>query len=310
MFAAFKKADRYFDLCIQVNDISIKVHKALICEKSGLIEMLVRRAQVDDWPPIHTITMQLPDNISLTAFVDTINYLYDESPTDIMATVNTLFYLSVDVRVIMSLIKKRLPTDSQLKSDYVELINQLIDHYGITDESPILPLITFYGKDLAPLISAEPLLFGHDVTDIEKIYSIRAKHSYRLPDYVEAKERKYMYIYSLNVDKRFEFEAFGVNWVLMRHIHSFSYGDNEDLIKIYARDTVSKEVLSIRAIFIIYSLNDLPTIEIGADKEVIPSEYTSSFMIKNHKSNSLGTSLPYGCFDDDKIRISLIMERL
>jgi len=94
IYYELRRENKYFDLCLLVDDKPIYCHKLIVCENSELVEMLLRREfdfvheaidrptalvmnfnQQKIWPPINTIKLTLPDNINFDAIDNAINFL-------------------------------------------------------------------------------------------------------------------------------------------------------------------------------------------------------------------------------------------
>ncbi|KAL9647039.1 hypothetical protein ABK040_016514 [Willaertia magna] len=184
-FNLWKQQGQYFNLKLIIKDNHqhynehnqiIKVHKEIVCEKSSFLKMILNREQEkqkEEWPPIHTLEINLPENLSFEMFNYGIDYLYTneiqsikennkenvkeeikeeikeeskEEKNDLIEFLYCLLYLSVDNKVIFETLAKLLPNDKPLEQLHVNLIELLIDQKGYCKE--ILNLYCFYGMEL------------------------------------------------------------------------------------------------------------------------------------------------------------------
>lgn len=307
---------KYCDLIINFGCKSIKVHKIIVCENSPLVSRLL--GSDDNWPPINSIMIELPDNISEETFENAIEYLYtkkgNDNPIDL---IKGLVYLQIDFKSILSLVKKSLPIKTKLEQFQIDILLYI---FNLNLENSLLnPLLSFYGNELSLPISKaaeRTFIFGtEDENRLIEIYKKKKENKFnRLPEYIAAKEKKWFHFSSFLPDKSQKIEAFGVKWQINRFLYSFGYQDNEDLVKLYVDesyidpDPAPETHLNIRVNFIIYSMERTPKVEIIQERKVIPNKYKSSYMKSNYGTNTLGFSMPQ--FKEKRIRISLLMELL
>jgi hypothetical protein len=288
---------QYCDLLINFKTTSIKVHKVIVCEKFSLIKILTEQS-VQEWPPVHTITLDLPD-VTESSFSDAIQYIYTEKPNDdIFLLIKALIFLECDMTDILKLTRKSLKNEGR-----ADLLLYIIELY------PDSPFLNFYGHEFNISPIDQQIMFGLKPEDllIEK-YNTRR----RFPPYIVAKQKKWFHFDSFLSGQSQEIKAFGLDWCIDRFLFNFGYGDKCDFVKIYINESYEsppgKNSYNIRANFIIYSLKRDPKIEIVMEDELVPHEYKATYMRRHHVSNTLGFNMYK--YDEKMIRISLLMELL
>lgn len=193
---------KYCDLCIKMTTTNIYCHKYIICWGSSLIEMLVKREQekIGEWPPVHTLSISLPDNIYMEDFILSLQYLYEyyyhnehrsidtvRYKSNIIGLLSSLIYLSVNIEIIILLITELLPCKSLLDKNGADMLLFLFDAYNlkITDPnsyhqvSPIFRLLFYYYIDIKniypeysfELIDSYPFFGNENIDIIDKISS-------------------------------------------------------------------------------------------------------------------------------------------
>lgn len=296
---------KYCDLLINFKTTSIKVHKIVVCEKSSFIANLI--PSNDDWPPINSIDIELSDdNITESIFEDAIKYIYKgQRNEDIIMLVKALICLGVKSEQIFELVRKSLNPAETLNQSQTDLLLLIFNLY------PNTPFLNFYGHELSICTTEQiPLLFGTENEEkLVEVYNNRT----RLDPYVPAKDKKWFHFSSFPPGHDETIEAFGIEWSVGRFLFSFGHNDNADFFKIYVNDSYisppgDKQSYSIRAYFIVYSLEREPRIMIEADDEVVPDEYKAAYMRSHRTPNHLGFSMRK--YNEKKIRISLCMELL
>ena len=298
---------QYCDLLINFKTASIKVHKAIICEKSSILATIVNNCS--EWPPVNIITLDLPD-VTESTFLDAIQYIYHEKQNeDILSLIKALICLECDKKDILKLTRKSLKNTEKLSQSQVDLLLYIFELY------PDSPFLNFYGHELdcvpcSIMIEQNALFFGlkHEDLLIEKYNNRR-----RFPPYVIAKEKKWFHFYSFPPGDNQKIEAFGIDWCIDRCLFNYGHGDKIDFIKIYVDEDYEsppgeKRSFNIRANFIVYSLEREPKIEIVRDDDVIPDQYKATYMRRNRILNHLEFNLYK--YDEKMIRISLLMELL
>ena len=294
---------QYCDLLIDFKTISIKVHKVIVCEKSSLLGALASQS-AGEWPPVHTIALDLPD-VTESSFLDAIQYIYHEKRNeDILSLIKALICLECDKKDILKLARKALKNTEKLSQSQVDLLLYIFELY------PDSPFLNYYGHELDCVPEdTQGYFFGlkHEDLLIQK-YNTRR----RFPPYVAAKEKKWFHFDSFLPDTNHKIEAFGVDWLVDRFLFDYGYRDRCDFVKIYVDDAFDsppgETQLSIRANFIIYSLEREPKVEIVIDDEIIPEKYKSTYMKSHRIPNNLGFNLYK--YNEKMIRVSLLMELL
>lgn len=347
LFLKFKKEGKYFDLCIllktmdnlvcgaadnQENPHKIFCHKIIVCEKSNLINKLVKCEQEKNniWPPVNIIDIQCPSNIDECSMQMAIDYLYDmkfEIDDNVVThLLTTLMYLSVDTEIIISVLQKYLPYNQLLAKEQASILFDILREDKINENNKYLPLISFYYRDLykydLKLDSSLTIpLFGKELelSELQEIYTKKANKKFNnLGEYAMARDRKWLHMPSdscgsIGVNNSIKFEAFGIEWSIKRFIYSFGYNDNEDFVKLYVDEKWNpsdsdNNKIAVRATFIIYSEKNLPKIELVQKKKLNPTKYKLSYMKTHYKSNPMGFAVPD--FDEDRLRFSLCFELL
>ena len=307
----FQPDGQYCDLLINFKAVSIKVHKVIVCEKSPILAAMASHrggtSASPEWPPIHTITLDLPD-VTESSFLDAIRYIYNEKRNeDILPLIKALICLECDKKDVLKLTRKSLKGSDKLSQSQVDLLLYIFELY------PQSPFLNFYGHELdcTPNSDISELgpFFG---LKYEELLIQKYNNRRRFPPYVEAKEKKWFHFYSFPSNDSHKIEAFGVDWLIDRFLYSFGYGDDVDLIKIYVDDAFisppGETKLNIRANFIIYSLEREPKIEILRGENINPEEYKSTHMKSHRIPNHLGFDLYK--YNEKMLRVSLLMELL
>lgn len=289
MYSKWRKEKKYFDLCINIQDEKIFVHKSLICEQSEFVSMLHRRlteASVTQWPPINTIFLDIPDNLKVEDIKSAIDFIYDKNVTDTLSAVLGLTYLLAPPDVMIDLVKKNLckSLDDERSKDCVHYI---IENYG----SSMPYLLPFFGVDSDCVIPEELTVFGKEIKPLGENLSIPMESG----------------MFYFKDEKRKEsFEFAGVKWC----IHKFTIGicswDRETVYKIYVdNECEATEPVKIRATMYIFRLNGKQLMETNIET-VIPQKFKVRIMAKEYSSNKL----TFSCSEDDKTRVSLLMEKI
>lgn len=276
----------YCDLQINYKDISVQVHKNIVCEKCPLIKKLVH---TNKWPPIHTIDLDFPD-ISQDLFMNTINYIYDRIPNQDI--INVLICLECTEEYILKLARKF--------HDNLDVMKKICNLY------PKSQFVNFFGYNT---LENNKLIYGsEDHESLINKYNTRR----RFPEYKVSKDHKWFHFDSFNSGQRHIVEAFGINWSIDRFLFDFGYHDKVDFIKIYVDESYESppggNQINIRANFIIYSLRSNPQIHIMLEDELVPDHYKSTYMRYNRIPNKLGFNMHK--YDEKNIRVSLLLELL
>lgn len=279
----------YFDLCISVNGVDIFCHAKKVCHKSDFIKMIYDREQGDiKWPPINTINIFLPQNLSVDGFEDAIKYLYDNEykTKNIYDLLNVLIYLLIDFDVIKTLITHNIDCRKKLTENQLSVLSIMVETYG----SKCNTLLEFYGHELSDYM-------GKDISNIF-FYSKNNENT---------DTECWVDIPSLESDNDycdFNFQAFGIEWVINR----FEDPDisREEIYKIYVNENEkSVDKFSLKIIFYIFSEFGKSTKRSAETTILSPQEYKWLYMRYNQKENSLFFSR-YGA---DRIRISMHMKK-
>ena len=166
MYSKWRKEEKYFDLCINIDDQNFFVHKSLICEQSEFISMLHRHlteTSGSSWPPINTISVNLPDELGVEDIKSAIDFIYDKTTSNTLSTILGLTYLLAPVDIIIDLVRKNLCKclDDE-RSKYC--VSYLIENHGAS-----MPhLLQFFGMDSECLIPDELSVFGKEILPIGK----------------------------------------------------------------------------------------------------------------------------------------------
>ena len=313
-FTEFKQQSKFFDLRLLIKRGDefydpILIHKAFMCIKSKYINTFLENTPSSDWPPTHTLIIELPNNISYESFNVAIDYIYkikhDNYP-DAIGVVDALMFLLIDHKSLMKIYRKIVPIDRPLSEQHLHTILHLMDVYDKHS------LIEFYGVELLDHIEGideNSILFGRDMTSdqFKEVYEKRnhGRFSEKIP-YISSVESEWVHLKSVT-HKSYNFTALGIDWCVNRWMHSFSFGDNEDFVKLYVSEKCeSTEKFNIRVTFIVYSEISRRMIEINHVNDFNPMEYKHSYMSRYHKSNKLGLAL----YDSGRVRISILIEKL
>ncbi len=308
----WQKEKKYVDLALIIQEQTIYVHKFWMAKKSAFLERLICREQekAEAWPPIHTLHLFVPDNLSVSALNQAINYLYDKfSVINIAETIDGLIYLSVDYQLIHKLLIKYLPGEN-LSPDQITLLVRL---YSIFDnQGKFHQLVTYYGNELRGILSflATTRYYRKELSSEAYIdlYNRCLKFD-RLPDYTAAVSSEWIHVILGSEDENdVQITALGIIWTICRFRHCYSENDVVELMKMYVDHTNEPNVIpsNLRATFMVYNrYQEIPT-KIVIIKNFIPDEYKRDYMITHHKPNSLGLEIG----DDPQIKVSILVEIL
>lgn len=137
------KKDKYYDLMIDLEDSNIYVHKVIVCEESGLISMLYRRLEETNeskWPPINTVKMELPDNVSVKDIEAAISFIYEKTDRvkNVYSAIVGLVYLMVPLDVIIEFVKNNFLKEPS--EDIWICLDYLYHNYDVS----VRPMIDFF----------------------------------------------------------------------------------------------------------------------------------------------------------------------
>lgn len=157
---------KYHDLCLEIGEMKIYVHKYFICPQLSLIEMLLNRASREPWPPVHTLTLYPPDNITEKDLKEALEYIY--KPGDLnLSRIWALIYLGAQEEPLINNFKRFLNIKT-LSPEEKEIITYFWEHYQHQHEL-LWPLVAFYGLDrYDPQIfspKSTPTFFTSDVPE-------------------------------------------------------------------------------------------------------------------------------------------------
>lgn len=127
MFSDFRKASKYYDLCLIVNDEKIYVHKGVICEKSEFISKLCN-SSFEEWPPINNLIIKLPDEITTDNLKHGIDYLYGDIVVDYQSAIKGLLFMYVKKEIIIDFIWKYLMDGNP--TEFPSEMESIINVYG------------------------------------------------------------------------------------------------------------------------------------------------------------------------------------
>lgn len=318
----------YCDLLIKIEDEDIYCHKLIICKKSGLISMIVKYEQekIGGWPPIDTISLKIPDNISVNDIIKSIHYLYRLNNVKKEFTIgllNGLVYLSVDMDIIVNFIIEIVTEETTifLTKEYVDLLSHLFNIYGVNIQKiSIMTLLMYYyidikdeikclGSDFKTYFGSEDINFIKNITDKSTKFG---NLDIDFPDKVitvrDFQWTHFNYNFDYNVKSTIKFQAFGIEWNLNRYSYRDMGGDYVDISvddKCPNNDTRYVAHIMIRATYILFFMDRSPY-KTTVYNEFIPNEYTPSYIKKNHIYNRLGVTWPETSIN--KLRFSLLME--
>lgn len=284
MYSEWRKQQKYFDLCINVGDENIFVHKSLICEKSEFIVMLLVEKP---WPPVNFISLKLPEEVHTEDIKSAIDFLYDKTTSNPFSAITGMKYLLVSVDVFIKIIKKYFSKTID-EQNYKQCINNLIETH-----SQLVPhVLPFFGVDLECAIPDELIVFGREIKPTGK------------KAFLPATESKMFYFRDIN--RRSEsFEFCGLIWSIYNFtINPYTF-DKEMLCKIYVHEECEAvEKIKIRATMCVFGLGMKPLIETKTEV-VDPQNFKRKIMSKNFLCNKL----TFSSIDHD-IRASLLMEKI
>lgn len=135
---------KYYDLCLNIGDLKIYGHKYHICPQLKLIDMLLNHETTESWPPVHTLSLYPPDDISQDDLKDAFMYIY--KPREItLRLLRALIYLGSPGEPLITSFKKRLNIKT-LQPEEKEMIKYLWEHCP-SDHQILWFLVALYGLD-------------------------------------------------------------------------------------------------------------------------------------------------------------------
>jgi hypothetical protein len=306
IFNRFKQDNKYFDLKLIIGTQEFLCHKAIVCSKSDLINMLITKEQekIGPWPPINTLQLNIPDGLTSDDIITTINSFYN---TNNKCCIKTLLYLAVPIPVLDNYLNLRLYGSSLLTQDQIDLLIFLYDNFR---GEYLNPYIQYYYLELSDRITVDDgLYFGKTLIHHPKYLKLNKTSS----------EQKIIHFPSTETgpilpNKKVTFTAFGIKFDLHRFIKSYGYNDHDDMIKLYVNSDNNTPIMtgskSLRTTFAIYAKNDEPYIKISEVDDFVPDHYKTYYMVENYKNNKLYIDVPDRNIGSDHIRLSLLIEIL
>lgn len=303
-FRYFRENHKYYDLSLNIDGKKIDVHRIILCSKSRYIDMLLRNkeTQQEYSEIVSSLSIALPENITYTDLMVAIDHLYGIKNKDVNnKLIHTLMFLMVDYNIIISVLQKIIPIDTDLHCDHINILKNLIESTTFDNKSideMLYPLIEFYGNDLSLTMLPDNIkLFGKKVEHTETLFSNFENIKIIGSEWIHLNKLKYGNV---------KFTALGINWMFNRHLHSFSYNDNEDLGHLYVDESnESNESVNIRVLFIIYRETIKSITKTIRVDNLLPDKYKLNYMSKHSKPNNMTISLP---FENKRIRLSILIQ--
>lgn len=295
--------DQYFDLKLN----GILVHKNVVCNQSKYLKTLLEWEQKKtgvEWPPVNELNIILPDNITPEQFDRAINYLYNKkfSHDDVDNLINTLLFLMVNDKTIISILDEYLPVNdpSLVSPNELNVLKSVIKTLG-EDNKLILPYKHLFGKYLPDFNADKIWGIGIKPEILKSFYEICQKsdfHIQELPEYKEGRNGKWFYFSNVKPRDERSFEWNNIIWNLKRYNQSWGYGKPSNLVKVYADESTIEthsltvtHSINIRCYFIIYSTYFEPEEDVVFIPNCVPADHCLSKMVKNYSSNFWGIDI-------------------
>jgi hypothetical protein len=321
-FQQFKDQNKYFDLFLNIDDKQIKVHRLVICPKSKYLDMLLinKETKQKDNNPVGILDILLPSNITYDDILEAIDCLYGIKKSNCSKNIiDALMFLMVDYSMIIIILQNIIKIDKDLSPDHINLIERLIKssgYHAIGKYNELYPLIEFYGRELSLLELSLPndiLIFGNNFRGDYYFNNRNITKSLKLssyePDDIKILDSQWYHFNKLKSGST-KFTALGIDWSLNRHLHSFSYGDEEDLLHLYVDESYNTNQniqYKIRVLFVIFLETRKSRVKMVYVDNLLPNEYKVSYMSRNYKPNEMTMDLP---FDNKRVRLSLLIEHI
>lgn len=312
-----KPNDKFCDLCLLNNDSNIKVHKFVVCNISKYISMLVEKEQEKntlEWPPIHTLKISLPENLSFDDFIDAINYIY-EIDSDKKYSHNTLQFLMfmlVSDELLIKLFQKNTSIRVELSDENKKLLISLLEIIKKKDA-----LIDFYGTEISEYLNIsdiDRIIFKKPLSEnlIMKKYDIEKNQrvfSKKMGKFEPSIESSWTYFEKVSYSD-IKFNAIGIDWVLNRFTVPGFYGGRDDVLHIYVDEKFQpNSILNLRVCIIIFTETIKPRTSFFVINNFNTDTYKLSYMKKNYESNCIAPDVNF-IEGNERVRMSILMEKI